>query len=362
MVWSRRVILLSILLGGTFFGITGCQGIYILKMGAGQARIILAREPIAEVLEDPGTDPAVKRKLRLILKVRDYAGERFGLETEDQYLYYYDTGGHPIVYTVTACSKDSLDAYLWDFPIIGEVGYKGYFAEEEAEEERQRLEDEGYDTTLGYAQAYSTLGWFSDPVFTSMIRQDDVEVVATVIHELCHATLYVRDDTAFNESMATFVGFAGALEYLEESHGEGSREVRVSRALLEERKAFSRIIIDLKEALEALYAEEISFEEKMERREKLFADSQVRVKGKEFRTGEFDFYADLEMNNAVFLSLLFYNTRIEFFEEVFREQGGDLRRTFSHFRTATEDLVARWKAQDQGAPRDPEADVPVSGQ
>jgi predicted aminopeptidase len=195
-----------------------------------------------------------------------------------------------------------------------------------------------------------------------MIWQDDVEVVATVIHELCHATIYVRDDTAFNESMATFVGFAGALQYLRDAHGEDSRQVKLSRALLEERKAFSRIIVDLEEDLEALYAEDVPFEEKMKRRGDLFAASQGRVRGEAFRTGSFDFYADLEMNNAVFLSLLFYNTRIEFFEDVFHEQGGDLGRTIDHFRTATEELVARWKAQETQAPRDPEADVPVSGQ
>lgn len=324
-------------------GLIGCGGLYFLKLGVGQARILLDRQPIPKVLEDPGVDSDVKAKLRLILEVKEFAERELGLKTGKNYRYYFDTGGLPIVYTVTAAVKDRLEAYTWKFPIVGEVPYKGFFEREDAEEERDDLESDGYDTNLGSAQAFSTLGWFSDPVFTSMLKSRSELVVETVIHELCHATIYVKDEAPFNESLATFVGIAGAVEFLSKKYGEDSDEVRFARAVREDRKTFSGIIQELEEELVALYAEEIPLEEKLSRREEVFRRSQEKVRATpSFQTMEFDFYPELELNNALVLALLHYHTRIGFFEGVFEEEGRDLEKTIARFVGAPEEAVGEW--------------------
>ena len=352
--WLRRcIIAFSVLLAGGI-GLLGCGGLYIMKLGVGQAKILLDREPIPEVLADPGVDPNIKEKLRLVLEVKEFAEKDLGLKAAKQYRYYYDTGGRPIIYTVTASPQDRLEAYTWHFPIVGEVPYKGFFALEDAVEERDELDDEGYDTNLGSAQAFSTLGWFSDPVFTSMLEQRPELVVETVIHELCHATIYVKGETPFNESLATYVGIAGAVAFLSERHGEDSREVRFARDLLADREVFSGIIQDLQKELNALYAEKVPLEEKLGRREEIFERSKARVKDSEdLRTEEFDFYGRLEMNNAIVLAILHYHTRLDHFEEVHAKEGGDLKKTIARFTAAPDEMVAGWKQQggEGGSPQ-----------
>ncbi|MCZ6688777.1 MAG: aminopeptidase [Planctomycetota bacterium] len=346
--WLRRGLILFLFLLAGGVALVGCGGIYIIKLGMGQARILLDREPITKVLADPAVESSVKDKLRLILEVRDFAEKELGLVVGNNYLYYFDTGGDPIIYTITASPKDRLEAYYWKFPIVGAVAYKGFFDLDDAREESEEMAAEGYDTNLGSAQAFSTLGWFSDPVFTTMLLRRPELVVETVIHELTHATIYVKGETPFNESLATFIGIAGAIEFLIQRYGEESAEVRFARAVQQDRQIFSRFMEELRVELDDLYAEPIPLAEKLSRREGIFRASQERVAASdELETDQVDFYPELEMNNAVVLSLLHYHTRIDFFEGVFEEEDRNLRRTILRIREDPEKALSRWQSKEE---------------
>ena len=341
---KRAGVLLLVLVGG-FFAVTGCQSIYILKLGMGQARIVLGRRPIASVLADPAVDPDVKSKLRLILEAEAFAVEELGLEAGSRYEYFYDTGGDPIVYTVTACPEDRLEAYTWNFPIVGEFTYKGFFHREGAVELAEELKEDGYDTAIGGAAAFSTLGWFSDPVFGSTLEADPPDVVETIIHEITHANIYVKGETPFNESIATWVGIVGAAAFLEQKFGSDSPEVEYARALVGEREAFSRVVSQLEVELEALFDEGRPRKEMLRRREEVYARAQRRVRESDaFTTGAFDFFPERSLNNAVVLALLHYHTRIDHFERLYREEEGDLRETLRRFQQDPGAILEGWRA------------------
>ncbi len=198
--------------------------VYALKMGKGQAAIIINARPFEEVYDDPEVDIVLKEKLRTIERIKQFAYDSIGLKASDNYSSFYQQPEDQIIFVVTACEKFKLKPYEWSFPIVGTLPYKGYFNKEEAQAEADRLKSFGYDVNVGNASGWSTLGWFNDPVLSQMLKLSEGELAELIIHELTHGTVFIADSAEYNENLATFVGVTGAVWYLTTVYGKDSPE------------------------------------------------------------------------------------------------------------------------------------------
>src|SRR5690606_1367974 len=165
--------------------------------------ILLGREPIRELLEEPELPAERKERLELVLSVRRFASDRLGLDVGGAYASYSEVPPGALLHVLSAAEQTRLVPYTWWFPIVGHVAYKGFFEEAEAREAQAELREEGYDTWVRGTVAFSTLGWFDDPVLSSWLQRDDVDLAELLLHELLHRTTYVEGATSFNESFAT---------------------------------------------------------------------------------------------------------------------------------------------------------------
>ena len=222
---------------------------YYAHVAHGQAQLLTGRESIAKLVADPATDAKLATRLRLAQDARRFASTRLGLPDNRSYTGYVDLKRPYVVWNVFAAPRYSVDPILHCFPVAGCVPYRGWFDENLAKAEAARLEARGDDVYVGGVTAYSTLGWFADPITSTMLRWDDDELIGTIFHELAHQLVYVKDDTAFNESFATFVQDEGLREW-RGSRGETERE----QDRREAGDAFVRLMLDLRERLRALYA------------------------------------------------------------------------------------------------------------
>lgn len=230
--------------------VCGCASLrYYGQAVRGQAGLIVHRRSLSRVLNDPATDAVLARRLQLAQQARRFASERLGLPANRSYTSYVELGRPFVVWNVFAAPRYSVDAVPQCFPIAGCVAYRGWFSEAAAKSDGADLRAAGNDVWIGGVPAYSTLGWFADPILSSMLRWDDDELDSTIFHELAHQLIYVKGDTAFNESFATFV------------QTQGLRQWRQSRGLPPQNRhdqtmqdAFTRLVLGLRKRLSELYA------------------------------------------------------------------------------------------------------------
>lgn len=200
---------------------------YAAQQGFGQLSIIWKAKPVEEYLSDPDFPDSLKQRLKLIDKVRTYAIDSLGLKDTRNYRTLYDQRGEEIMWVVMACEEFRLKPKEWKFPIVGSVPYKGYFDKEEAYALKTELEKEGWDVIIRNPGGWSTLGWFTDPILSKMLSRSEGDLANLIIHEMSHATIFVKDSIDFNENLATFIGDRGAEKYLIDEYGVDSREYRI---------------------------------------------------------------------------------------------------------------------------------------
>lgn len=214
-------------------------GCYYAQAVRGQIEVLSKREPIDEVLADASTPAELAQRLRLVEDARRYSIEELALPDNDSYTSYADLDRNYVLWNVFAAREFSIEPHRWCYPIVGCLAYRGYFKKERAEKVAADLAEDGYDVFLGGVSAYSTLGRFDDPVLNTMLGWDDVRLVEVLFHELAHQVVYIRDDTAFNESFATAVAEAGIRRYLSDRGREDQLEN------YEERRALMREMMTL---------------------------------------------------------------------------------------------------------------------
>ncbi|HEX7897713.1 MAG TPA: aminopeptidase [Planctomycetota bacterium] len=247
------------------------SGCYYLKQGAGQLDVLLSSRSIDEAAADPALPEAGRRKLALIKEVKAFGEREMGLTPSSNYTTYYDTGGQPITWIVTACARDKFEPYTWSFPIVGTVPYKGFFDRADALAEARGLEALDLDVNVSPAAAYSTLGYFKDPVLSTMLAYSDEDLASLILHELTHGTIFLAGGVDFNEGLANFVGAQGAMEFFRGRRGEGSTSyARAVRSLAREERRDARSLATYR-ALDALYKSEASREDKLLLREEVVA-------------------------------------------------------------------------------------------
>ena len=323
-----KTIPVSFLLIPALLLLTGCSKVlYISGLGWHQAHISFHSVPIQEVLNDEQAAPGVQEKIRFIQEVKRYGEERVGLNRSKNYSRFYEVKG-PVLYVVTASEKEQLNLYHWTFPIVGKVTYKGFFTKKGALQEKSDLDKRGYDTFLRSSEAYSTLGWLKDPIFSSMLKWDDGTLANLILHEMAHTTVYFKGDTDFNEQMATFIGNQGAIGFLAKRYGSESQEVLVAVESQEDDLLFSQWVDHAYQRLSTFYSQAISKEEKLAGREEIFLSLQEEFREIQprFKTKEYRNCDQIPVNNAALLAHRQYFHRLEKFERLYEYLGRDLRR------------------------------------
>ncbi|MFK2879071.1 aminopeptidase [Rhodanobacter hydrolyticus] len=228
---------------------------YYAQAVHGQGELVLRREPVSKLLRNPATDPKLAARLSLALAAREFASRKLGLPDNRSYTSYVALPRPYVVWNVFATPRYSVEAVRHCFPVAGCVAYRGWFSEAAAEADAARLRSTGDDVWVGGVPAYSTLGWFADPILSSMLRWDDDELAATIFHELAHQLIYAKGDTAFNESFAMFVQTEGLREW-RESRGLPPDDGR-AQAMDD---GFTKLVLDLRDRLQALYASSADLE------------------------------------------------------------------------------------------------------
>jgi predicted aminopeptidase len=301
--------------------LSGCAS-YYGQLLQGQVQLLRQREPIDAVLADPARDAHLRQRLALSQQARRFASAALQLPDNRSYRVYADIGRPFVVWNVFATPRYSLAPLEHCFPIAGCVAYRGYYQQGRARGAAALLNEEGLDTYVGGVEAYSTLGWFDDPLLSSMLRWDDDRLAATIFHELAHQRFYLPGDTAFNESYASFV------------EQQGLREWRASRGLpapdaaaQAQAREFTERVLETRRRLERLYASGLEPAQmelgKQAEFERLRRDYAVLREREWHGSKRFDAWVYGPLNNAKLLPFGLYDTWVPAFTALFAEQKGE---------------------------------------
>lgn len=340
---KRRGLALSLAIGVTTLGTTGCSLGYLMQQGQGQLALLLKREPLERVMADPTLDAETRDRLEIARDAKHFAETRLGLKPSRSYTSVVRLERDAVTYVVAGAPKDRLEPYLWWFPIVGNVPYKGYFDKRNAEREKAWLESKGLDAYLRGVSAYSMLGIVPDPLYSPMLKASRAGLANVIIHELTHGTVFLSGKPSFNEAFATFVGDEGARMFLEARYGAASEELRQAAAIARDQERFGAVLAALAADLKALYALPLADAERMARREARFGRAKEELQGIAFETSGYRNVASIPLNNAYLTTFMTYYGQSASFEAVYEKLGRDLPAFVAFFR----DRVA--KAPDPAA-------------
>lgn len=315
---------------------SGCSPIYVLRAAYEEGKILWRREPIANFIQSPGVAPDTHDKLSLVLAVREYARDVLKLNVGGSYSSYSYVDRPDLTHVVIAAPQTELRPYTWWFLIVGSVPYKGFFSKQDAEAEIERLKAKGYDTAMRTSAAFSTLGWFDDPLLSHLLKYDRVVLSEIVFHELFHNTLYLKGAGAFNESVANFVGHRAAIDFFRERFGDSSAEHLRALQLWEEQREFGAFIGDVASTLADLYGQDIPKDDKLRLREEIFARTKAewarRVADRPLQ--RFRAFSQQPLNNAVLIHYIVYMKDLGLFESIYEACGRNLVQTIESIRNA----------------------------
>jgi len=333
MKWLRISIgLLSAAILALMTQLSGCAGpSYYFQAISGHLHLMHSRVPVSELLADPGTDPELAQRLRQTVSMRRFAHDRLGLPSTDSYTRLAVTNKEAVTWNVIAAPEFSVEPRLWCFPVAGCVAYRGYFDRQKAQQFAKKMQSKSLDVMISPAIAYSTLGWFDDPLLDTMLQYSDAMLAGIIFHELAHDRLYVRSDTAFNEAFARFVEETGVHLWLSEN-GRGAEieqwEMRRQAAV-----AFNGLLKETREQLEAAYSSEQSEASKRQEKKRIFANLQLRYKALVQTDWKgVDYYAAWmtgELNNAHLALMDSYEGGACAFARLYEDAGKNLERFYA---------------------------------
>jgi predicted aminopeptidase len=297
---------------------------YLTRAGMEQTAILESRESIASMIADRETPDSTRQALRLVLAARDYAA-RIGYEAKQTYTTYADIGRDTLLLVLSASPADCLCPFTWKYPIVGRIPYKGFFDPKMARKEADRLEKKGYDIYLRPAGAFSTLGWFNDPLYSTAMSRDSVELVATVMHEIAHNTLYVKSATPFNESFAQLAGYRAAEKFFRDRGSDSAASQAANRWLDE--VVLSGYYAEVTRRLDSLYAGTKDSTGVAEGRSRIARWAREELQGPiaaQLKTYQIGPMADRPINNARLIAARIYRTRLDLFERWYEKNGQDI--------------------------------------
>lgn len=309
--------------GVLFLLLNGCASTsYYSQLASGQLQLLRAREPVSSVITDPARDQKLRTHLEQSQKARTFASQQLHLPDNQSYRLYADIGRPFVVWNVFATPEFSLKPVNHCFPIAGCVAYRGYYSQSAARGEAALQRLQGMDVSIGGVEAYSTLGWFNDPIISSMMGWGDERLATLIFHELAHQRFYVKDDTEFNESFANFV------------EQEGTRQWRAYRHLppdnyaqARQRDQFTELVLKTRTRLEKLYTLPLPTEQMRQRKAAEF--ERLRSEYRQLRDSQwdadkrYDAWIHAPMNNARLLPFGLYDQWVPAFAALFHQVGGD---------------------------------------
>ena len=327
--------------------LSGCSSLgYYGQLAEGQWQLLRARQPVQQVIADPATPPQLREHLQVAQKARTFASAQLKLPDNGSYRVYAALGRPYVVWNVFATPELSLQPVTHCFPIAGCVAYRGYYQQGAARGAAALMREQGLDVYVGGVEAYSTLGWFDDPILSSMLGWGEERLATVIFHELAHQRFYVQDDTEFNESFASFV------------EQEGTRQWRASRGLpaVEEdgaaqREQFIRLVLASRERLQAIYSGPLNDAGKRAAKQAEF--ERLRREYRQVRDRDwagdrrFDGWMYGPLNNAKLLPFGLYDQWVPAFSQLFSEVGGDWPRFYQRVEALGQLPVAQRKAELQ---------------
>jgi predicted aminopeptidase len=318
--------------------LSGCKIAYLFHAAKGQFHLLSGSVPVEEALKTSALSPEEKDRIRLVERVKDFGEKELGLApTENYTTVYLDKRNHAI-YAVSAAPKDRLVMVPWWFPLVGNMPDLGFFDLESARSEKTRLVEQDLDVSIGRADAYSTLGWFKDPITLNLIQSSIRGLSETILHEMTHTTLYLAGQAEFNEGFALLVGKVGSLQFIEQTYGPGDPLSKEARDEVADERLFSAFLDSLAEKLETLYSSDLSYDEKLSKREKIFSEAKEAYKRLKprLKTRHFDYFESLELNNASLMAVNLYHRNFNLFYAILVENGFSVKELVALFRTLSE--------------------------
>lgn len=296
---------------------------YLITQGYQQVKYVFKKKSIKEILEENKVSEEVKNKLILLNQIKYFAKEKLKLNTENQFDYLLEINGNSISYIVIASFRTKLKPKEYWFPFVGNIYYLGFFDKQDAIEYAKYLETKNWDVKISGVDAYSTLGWFSDPILSYHLKKDEIDLVSLVIHELTHNTFWKKDQNDYNETLATFIEEQGTYEYIKEFKKDNKELIDKFFKKKEEEKKIQLILFNYRKKLQELYETPLREEEILVKKDQIFQDLKnylASIKN-EFQIISLDYYIKKNYNNADFVLLNLYENQelLLLFKKIFSE-------------------------------------------
>lgn len=316
------------------FLLYGCTNLsYYYQAVNGQIEILRKAQPINAIVADPSTDKALKDTLSRVILLRKFASRILKLPDNGSYMNYADLKRPYVVWNVYATPEFSTKLKEWCFVGAGCVEYRGFFSKEKAGHFADELRNKGYDVHVGGIRAYSTLGWFDDPVLNTFIDFSEIQLARLIFHELAHQVVYVQDDTEFNESFATMVELGGTRRWLENNGTSEQQDTFYAGQRGE--ITFTRLVLKYQKRLNKLFSSDVNDSEK--RIDKLNIFSELlrefsKLKDTNKALSSYDQWFELQMNNALLSTISTYTKHVPKFRSLLSQQGGNMEIFYSAVR------------------------------
>jgi predicted aminopeptidase len=307
---------------------SACSLPYVIKQGYYQAKLLCGADDIDKVLQGNELTPLQRERLELIVELRRYTQEHLAFLPSSNYTTINLKWDH-VIYNITASEPLRFEPYTWWFPIVGNVPYKGFFVKKDAERQRDQLLRKKYDVSMRSVAAYSSLGYFKDPVWPQMLDKPMISLVDLIIHELAHSTLYWPNQTAFNESFANVAGKMGALQFIRERFGVSSEEYKTAQGYYDDLQRYEVFMWRLYLKLEELYGSNLETSEKLQSKKLILEAAPSEFSKIDFKTDWFKKARIEGLNNASLLSFKLYNSDQKTFERLLELLSYDWRRYMS---------------------------------
>lgn len=314
-----------------FLPLSGC---YYLKSAYHQVDLLVARVPIEEALQNKKLTEEQKAKLRLSQEARVFSQDTLGLKSNGNYTSYVQLDQPYVTYALSAAPKWELKHHLWDFPFVGKVPYKGFFEEADGKAEQKKMQEDGLDTYLRGVAAYSTLGWFKDPVLSSMLEYKEPDLVNVIIHETVHATLYIKSNADFNERLAVFMGNWGTEIFYKKREGENSKTLAEIKFDNQDEKVFADFISKEIDLLTKWYQSSPAKDEdlRLARLKEIQTRFESEVKPR-LKTKRYEKFTSIQLNNARLLVYKTYLADLSNFEKLAIKLGWDFGKFLEEVKT-----------------------------
>ena len=330
MIKQHKIIKYSILILGTFT-VSACSSFgYYMDLMSGHSELLEQQKPISEILANKKTESKLRQLLETSQKIRDFASKELYLPENDSYRTYANIKRPYAVWNVVAAKEFSIKPKKWCFLFVGCLSYRGYFSKEDASTYANELKKEGYDVYVAGAKAYSTLGWFDDPLLNTMMYKSEARRAGIIFHELAHQVVYIDDDSAFNEAFATTVEQEGIRRWMaKKGKSKQYEQYRVNKKRDAQLNALLR---ETREKLKQLYKTKINEKEKRQEKKLIFSLMQKKNQLLKKSWGDYTVYdkwMSQELNNAHLLLIATYHNLVPAFKAMLKKENNNLKKFYN---------------------------------